>query len=203
MFEKFLSANVGDFRQRYEGTYGFYRNESKKRMLCRLQEVGNSRCVFVDRDGIEYTLNPDTQRDIGFEFLPPRSQWYNTQRGAVWSQRVAQRQFSRGITGKNVEIFILDAGGLVPTRVDFPILSDIFENTIKPAEAMSTLGDRSVAISNSFAMDKGGGVFVMREAIGKWTKKDKVFSFKLKEPELWKTEITDAVTALGYSAEIA
>ena len=77
MFEKFLSANVESFRQRYEGTYGFYRDEKKKRLLVRLDSISPEECVFVNADGIDFRLRVDTSRDIGFEFLPPKSAWRN------------------------------------------------------------------------------------------------------------------------------
>jgi hypothetical protein len=204
MFEKFQSANVESFRQRYEGTYGFYRdNTNKIRKLCRLDAIGNSRVDFVDKEGITYNIRVDAKHDAGFEFLPPKSQWYNTKDGAVWVQRVAARQFSRGITHRNVNASLLQKGLLRPMTVDFTILSEIFETPISASEAIKEFDQKSVAISGQFALDSASGrVLVMNEIIGDFKKDGKKFTFKLNEPSLWKTEITDALNALGYSSEI-
>lgn len=203
MFEKFTSENIDNFRQRYEGTYGFYRDESKKRLLVKLTEIGSSRCSFVDADGIEFHLNPDTKKDIGFEFLPPRSSWYNTPLGAMYCERVAQRQFSRGITSKNILIYLLASNTLVPQRVDFASLGKIF-NSGKPSSLADALKNgRSYAIATSFALDPHGAIFLFGEAVGMYKQEKNVFKFKLNEPELWKTEITDALRALQCSAEVA
>lgn len=204
MFEKFLSANVDSFRQRYEGTYGFYRDEKKKRLLVRLDAISPEECLFVNADGIDFRLRVDTARDIGFEFLPPKSAWYNTEAGAVWTQRLAQRQFSRGVTAKNLEISLLTPDrGLSTMRVDFKNLSGIYEKAIPPQIAIADLGKKSVAISSAFALDQAGVVYLFKETIGTYKRQDKRLTFKLNEPKNWRTEITDACTAIGFTAEIS
>jgi hypothetical protein len=85
MFEKFLSQNLESFKQRYEGTFGFYRNEEGKRLLVRLDSITARNCVFKDANGVDYRIRPDSEENIGFEFLPPKSQWYNTVDGAVYT----------------------------------------------------------------------------------------------------------------------
>lgn len=201
MFEKFLSSNLDSFRQRYEGTYGFYRDENRKRLLTRLDSIDNQRCVFVDAQGVEYRLNPDTQKEIGFEFLPPKSQWYNTERGAMYTQRIAQRQFSRGVTDKNLEIQLLKNGSLSTVRINFANLDAVYNSSISVADAIKN-PEISVAVSPQFALS-GGLVFLLREEIGEYKQEEKKFSFKLREPQLWRTELTDALAAVGYTAEIA
>jgi hypothetical protein len=204
LFEKFLSANVDSFRQRYEGTYGFYRDEKKKRLLVRLDSISAEECTFVNADGIDFRLRVDTSRDIGFEFLPPKSAWYNTEGGAVWTQRLAQRQFSRGVTSKNLEISLLTPDrGLTPMRVDFKTLSSIYEKALAPALAIEALGKKSVAISSAFALDQSGVVYLFKEVIGSYKQQDKRLVFKLNEPKNWRTEISDACMAIDFTAEIS
>jgi hypothetical protein len=204
LFEKFLSANVDSFRQRYEGTYGFYRDEKKKRLLVRLDSISAEECTFVNADGIDFRLRVDTARDIGFEFLPPKSAWYNTEAGAVWTQRLAQRQFSRGVTSKNLEISLLTPDrGLSAMRVDFKTLSSIYERAITPALAIEALGKKSVAISSAFALDQSGVVYLFKEVIGSYKQQDKRLVFKLNEPKNWRTEISDACMAIDFTAEIS
>jgi hypothetical protein len=148
-------------------------------------------------------MNPDSPREIGFEFLPPKSMWYNTVEGAVFCQRLAMKQFQRGITGKSLEISVAKKGELLPVKINFPILSNIYEKAVSPKDALPVLlKDKSLAISSQFALDQGV-VYLFKEIIGKYeydAKKD--FMFKLNEPDLWRTEIGDAVTAMGCTSTI-
>lgn len=208
MFEKFLSQNQESFRQRYEGTYGFY-SDGRKRLLVKLAEISTAQCAFVDADGVSYRVRPDHPDKVGFEFLPPKSAWYNTEQwGAVYTQRLAQRQFQRGITSKNVELLQLAGGDLHPRRLDFHSLSAIYEHNVDPKTAFKGYASGrvpSIAISSQFAIDLlAEQIRVLKEPIGscKWDKKTG-FTFKLTEPQLWRTEITDAITGMGCTADIS
>lgn len=206
MFEKFLSQNLESFRQRYEGTYGFYRNEHGRRLLVKLAAITSEQVDFVDRDGIQYHMRPDRPDDIGFEFIPPKSAWYNTAAyGAVYTQRLAQRQYQRGITSKTIEANSLSKGTFQPRRIDFDLLAMVYEKAITPRAAFSTFKDgQSLAISGQFALDGYGTVRLLKEEIGTYKYDgDKKFTFQLTEPQLWKTEISDAITAMGASASIS
>lgn len=206
MFEKFLSENIDNFRQRYEGTYGFFRNDQGKRMLVRILAIAPDRCDFVGPGDISFHIRPDVKDNIGFEFLPPKSQWYNTEDGAMYVERVAQRQFSRGITSKNILIYKLDRGTPAPTSVGFKNLGMIFDSGVfAPKKLLTMLGNsKAIAVAPSFAFDPSGYIYLFKEAIGNFTKqKDSHFIIKLAEPDIWKTELTDALTSLGYTSEIA
>ena len=54
MFEKFLSNNAHDFRQRYQGTFGFFCNNHDKKppMLCKIGFV-EEELVFCVADTSE------------------------------------------------------------------------------------------------------------------------------------------------------
>lgn len=204
MFEKFLSDNVENFAQRYMGTFGFYRDAERRRMLVKLVDVNNTRCDFVDANGITFHVFPDAAQDVGFEFLPPRSSWYNTKEGAMYTERVAQRQFSRGINAKNTMLYLLRDGAPTPVKVDFKNLSAVFEAPEDTSQFISALDKKqSFALSPQFALDPLGPVWLYREQVGKFSKKGSHFIFSLNEPSLWKTEITDALKAIGCTAEIA
>lgn len=204
MFEKFLSGNADNFRQRYEGTYGFYK-VGDKRMLVRLTQISDNRCDFIDEKNIEWNVRADHPDNVGFEFLPPRSQWYNTKDGAMFTHRIANRQFQRGVCGKTLSISVLRGGTMMPARVDFSSLTAIYRDNISVQEALK-LGDEksySFAISPLFSLDPyNHQVRLYEEGIGSYSKSGKKFSFKLNEPQLWRTEITDALRAVGYTAEI-
>jgi hypothetical protein len=205
MFEKFKSENLDSFRQRYEGTFGFYTDgKNKKRLLVKLTEITAGRCNFQDAKGVSYHVNPDHPEEVGFEFLPPKSQWYNTSKGAMFTQRLASRQFQRGVTGKTLEIHLLGKGQLWSTRVGFDTLSEIYEKALSPKDALPNLDrEMSVAISGQFAFDNTGSVLLLREQIGDWKRDGRRFTIKLAEPSMWRTEITDALTAMGCTADIS
>lgn len=205
MFEKFTSENQENFRQRYEGTFGFFRNEDKKRLLVKIVGAEARRCTFQNADGIEFYLNPDVESDIGFEFLSPKSAWYNTADGAMFTQRLATRQFQRGITGKNTMIYLAKNGGLAQVAVNFHSLSKIFDSKFSKEDILSAFkSGKSIAISPSFALDESKGVvFLFSDNIGTYKRDGMKFQFKLSEPQLWKTEINDAIVALGGTTEIA
>jgi hypothetical protein len=203
MFEKFLSENIENFRQRYEGTFGFYRADGNKRLLVKLTAVSVSTCNFTDASGTTYNVDPDHPDDVGFEFLPPKSQWYNTPEGAVFTQRVASRQFQRGVTSKTLEIHLLRDQALYPMSVNFKNLQPIYESPTTPRDALKKFGPKcSLAISGQFALDRGL-VFLLKEPIGGYERDGSAFKFNLVERDLWKTEISDAIVAMGCSASFS
>jgi hypothetical protein len=209
MFEKFMSENAADFRQRYEGTYGFYRGEDGKKLLAKLVSIRDT-VSFLDSRGMAYSLRPNETDNIGFEFLPPKSGYHNTPKGTLLVTRVPARQFQRGISGKNVTITLLSEVGLSAVRVDFPMLEAIFLTPLGKEEAFKTFKDGGMAcsISKQLALLKTKGenyVFLYENSIGnfKFDAARNHFSFKLTEPNLWRTEIVDALKGLGCTAEVA
>lgn len=208
MFEKFLSENAESFRQRYEGTYGFFRSENGKRKLVRLTAIRENRCDFEDADGIPYHIAPDTVRNLGFEFLPPKSQWYNTENGAMLTQRVASRQFQRGISPKNVVITAVGRNGVPqPVQVNFINLASIYDRFVPASLAMEDfIHERAngVAISGQFALTTSGhAVWLFNDMIGAYKRDKRNFKVTLNEPTLWRTEIADALNRLECTAEIS
>jgi hypothetical protein len=194
MFEKFLSANAQDFRTRYQGTYGFYRTPAKN-MLCKLTFVEGN-VTFVDKKQMEYTLYPDSQSDIGFEFIPPRSSYYNTPKGAFYVERVASRQFQRGVSEKNTRIYSVGLKGFASEGVNFDTLGALYENDVSLKEALeSFFAERtpSVAISKTFAISKKY-LWVLSTLHGEVLEcTPKKIVLRLKDADLFRTEITDAL----------
>lgn len=203
MFEKFLSANVENFRQRYEGTFGFYKDGGKNRLLVKLTGISAQSCDFVDARGVTFSIRPDHPDNVGFEFLPPKSQWYNTKAGATYTQRIAHRQFQRGVTTKTLEAFLLKNGQLAQRQINFPTLSDVYENSMSPKDAVKQLDeDKSFALSGQFAMGSGA-ILLLKETIGTYSRSGGDFKIKLNEPDLWRVEISDAIKAVGCTADIS
>lgn len=205
MFEKFTSQNSETFKQRYEGTFGFFRNEKKGRMLARLDSVGDTTVRFSDERGAEFSLNIDAEKDVGFEFIPPKSNWYNSSDGFTYLvQRVAARQWQRGISAKNILIYRFEKNGaLLGQRVDFARLSAIFNKKITPLEAVERMvKNEPLAISNQFALSHGG-VYLYDSLVGKYSTQAGTYQIKLDEPDLWRTELNDAFRALSKTVEVS
>jgi len=205
MFEKFLSANSGDFRQRYEGTYGFYRDEKGTKLLAWLTSITDNVCMFTDARGLEYKLNVDAQKDIGFEFLPPKAGYFNTDKGAMLVQRVAQRQFQRGISGKNISINLLHKGMLIAQRIDFPLIERLYDKALSTKDAKALFekgGSPSWAVSSQFCLGDTRHVWVLAETIGKYRKEGEKYIVSLNEKCLFRTELTDAFKAIGCPVEV-
>lgn len=174
MFEKFLSGDSGDFRQRYEGTYGFFSDKSKgTRLLCYLERVdldaSPRQVIFRDHRDVDFSIRADIQDDIGFEFLPPKSSYYNTATDVFYVERIAARQFKRGICGHNTVIYRLNNLGYRPDRVNFDALSSIFEKQISFEEAakLFSSGKRSAICLSSFLAINNDALYLNREPIGR------------------------------------
>lgn len=200
MFEKFLSTNAGDFRQRYRGTYGFFSKDGK-RTLVQLSDVSAERglVVFIDAKEQTYKLNVDASDDIGFVFLPPKSAWHNTSTGPYFVRRVAARQFQRGICEANTAIRRTGGRGVA---VCFQSLSDIFEKAITPKEAVAAKQE-AVAISPQFCVDTSQKyIWMFDQAIGAATKKDDHYSVELRDPEMFGVEVQDAFKRAGIEVTV-
>ncbi len=205
MFEKFLSSNMDDFRQRYEGTYGFYRGEDGKKLLVTLSSIRDEVCTFSDAKGVQYKLNADAAKDIGFEFIPPKAGYYNTVDGVVLVSRIPSRQFQRGLSSKNTNISALTIGQFLPLRVGFEILEKVYLKAIPPREAHAAWNMRqAIAISKQIALEPNTKeVYLYANAIGTFERSNTTFMVKLQEPTLWRTEIMDAFKAMDCTVEIS
>lgn len=206
MFEKFISGNARDFKARYEGTYGFFRENGKRKMLARLDSISERACHFVDARGAEYTLNADTVEEIGFEFLPPKACYYNLKDGTVvLVSRMASRQWKRGVSSANTAVYTMDKvyGALAPSRLDFKVLENIYQNSVDPSAVKYSKGD-NIAISRAFAFSRTGEVRLYENKVGNFVTEDaKHFKVVLAEPDLWRTEITDALRSMSKTVEVA
>lgn len=204
MFEKFTSLDAGNFRQRYLNTYGFFRHEDRKKLLVKLNRIDQT-VGFVDKDGIGYTLNPDSPSNIGFEFLPPKAGWHNANDGAWLVRRIPARQWSRGIGAANTQI---NTPSGQRCNVDFPILAQLYENNIPVPEALKRFKQPVpyttgyVAVSEQFALSANSKVFCYDNAIGTFTEKDGKYRMDLDDPDLWRQELTDVFRRNNLEMEI-
>ncbi len=204
MFEKFLSANADDFRQRYLGTFGFFRKEDGTKLLTRLDTISGRGCSFSDVRGVTYNLEPDSKLDIGFEFLPPKSGFFNTAIGTVLVIRIPARQFQRGVSPNNTALHLLSGKQQEHLPLDFPIMEKIYEKNTTLEQAFEEFKQKkthSVALSSQIALDRAR-LWVLDEPIGECRYSNGTFKVKLKAPDFWLTETTDAFKATAHPFEV-
>jgi hypothetical protein len=205
MWEKFTSDNAGDFRQRYQGTFGFFRKDNAPPVLAKLTFVEHI-VGFVDKRGQTYEVFPDRPGEIGFEFLPPRAGWTNAMEGAFYTERVAQRQFSRGVCERNTRIYQLVEKGFATQPINFNTLEKVYEIKADNLAAWNLFvagAIPSYSISREFAMTKER-VFVYSAECGtvKSLSATKVV-VALEDDALFRTELSDAFRKIGVTLEVS
>jgi len=203
MFEKFTSVGHGDFKQRYLGTYGFFK-EGNKRVLVQIKAIDRNQVTFIDRNKIVYYLNADRDSDIGFEFIPPKTSWYNVGGGdCLLVRRIPARQYLRGICDRNTQIIGCITGG---KPVDFAALIAIFESTISVQKAaeQAVKSKSAFAVSPQFAVDLSTNKFLCFEtSIGQATYSiEGKFKIDLDCPEMWSTEVRDVFNRNNLEMEL-
>lgn len=201
MFEKFTTKDAADFKQRYQGTFGYFRKGEKK-TLVRLEDIvtaGSKQVQFVTKDGIKCYLKPDSDDDtVGFEFIPPKRGYHNTTEGAFLLTRIPARQYLRGICSRNTKI--LSVYG-TQKAIGFDSLHLLFECPITPKEMWDKIltqkqgsVERSVALSGQFAVSLDHKeIYCLGEPIGKIAEEAGSLTVTLTDPSLWLVEVKDAL----------
>lgn len=186
MFEKFLSTNAGDFRQRYQGTYGFF-SRSGKKQLVRLANVDTEMGVikFVNSTETPFNIRWDAEEDVGFEFISPKPCWHNTKMGPLMVRRIAQRQYQRGISDTNTAISNPGGGH---HGIHFEVLSAIFENPLTIKEAAKS---GIFALSDQMLVGEKH-LWLFNQAIGNVTRDGAAIKVVLNDPAMFITEVNDA-----------
>jgi hypothetical protein len=196
MFEKFTTADARDFQTRYLGTFGFFKNEDAAPLLVKLVNIDGV-VYFQDRRGVEYNVKPDTNKNIGFEFLPPKSGFFNTDEGAVFVQRKAARQWQRGICDRNITMYLMMKEGWHAVQVNFKYLEKVYNGSVPFADAYKSFVEGkvpSVALNSQFSIDVKNRVYVFSTECGKVIEASaRKLVVRLTDPVLFRTEIYDAV----------
>ncbi len=159
MRDTLTTNNFRDFRQRYEGTIGFFHNDLRK-ILVRMTSVSDRKASFEDSKGNEFFAYTDS--GVEFEFIPVDKGFYNTFAGAVLLQRVPERQWHRGISPTNTQAAFLYKDTFLPKAVDIDLISDIFEDAVSIDKAMGDfLSGKlpSLALSKHFAVTNNNFYF--------------------------------------------
>jgi hypothetical protein len=200
MFEKFFSATSADFRQRYEGTFGFYTVDGTRKFLALLEHIDQEEKTvsFSDKKGTKYQVNADIAREIGFEFLPPASAFYNTSDGLFFMERHASRQFKRGVCSANMRAYKVTERGFNPVHIDFSSLLPVYEKALPFKETVGKFN--CYAISPSIAITPFG-ICVFKEIVGSVLQHLGRIELN-KSGNMFLTEIKDALRNCEQTMEI-
>ena len=171
MFAKYTSAGAADFKQRYEGTIGWLHRGGKKHLVLVTQVTG-VRVTFTDKDGTEYFAN-DNAEGVEFEFLPVTRGWKNGLHSAWYMHRRPAKQYQRGMSSGNTEVFKLSKNGaaLQKALVDLSAIDEVsVYSSTDPLDIFKDSAKRKVpygvAINRHFAVVPNGPVYFYDRLIG-------------------------------------
>lgn len=185
MKEEFKSDFWSDFRQRYQGTYGWFEKDNHEKLLVYLRQVDEDRLSFQDKDGFKFTANADQGNT--FTFIPVVRGCFNYgENGVVVTRRLPARMWKRGVCDENTSIFSLDKQRAL--SVTFPTLEGVFGN--KPNTAFARFKQTltgNAAIDNVFSV-VGDGLYLYENRIGEYANRE----FTLTS-DLFQQEVNDLV----------
>jgi hypothetical protein len=101
MIDTPTSRNLADFKQRYLGVFGWFCNNTNKKLVY-ISGVNSKQVTFTDAEGAQYFAHIDA--GVEFEFAPVMRGWYNTPQGVFYMCRVPARQWKRGVCLDNTFI---------------------------------------------------------------------------------------------------
>lgn len=150
MREKFTTLNGPDFRQRYNETYGFFIKDSGEKILVQVF-VGNKHLTFVNSEGFEYRINPDTPNE--FEFIPVSRGWYDIGENIHFLTRRPERQWRRGICVDNTSAFYVRNGRMFRFDLDTQTLEKILQHAVDHKTSVASYEKQGhAALSKNFAI---------------------------------------------------
>ena len=155
---EYTSHWARDFRQRYEGTYGWYTTSEGKEVLVNIQTVNTEKCVFVDIDGINYYAKADT--GISFKFIPVNRKVFLFEGDVVSAARIPARQWQRGICHTNTEMRRIRNKG----RIDVCFATLVAYLT--PPPAITSLYDVG-CIDSRFCLPGSKSIYIYDNKIGR------------------------------------
>lgn len=197
MLDTLTSKNHTDFKQRYQGTFGFLLQNDKK-FLVQVTSVDKDEARFVDVKKNEYYVYADGEHM--FEFIPLQRGWFNTKTNLYYAARHPARQWHRGICESNTFLSQLNGmGSFTVVSITLKVLSEIFEHPISHIEAYKAFldgGRAGCAISRHFALALGKFYFD-NKIVGDYTKESGGITITLSN-DLIRQEVTDTIRRNGY-----
>ena len=167
MKDSLTSNNYQDFRQRYEGTFGFLiKPNDHKKLLVQLVSVNSEQVDFLDKNGHYYNVVCDS--GVPFEFIPVDRRVVNLQRGrTVFACRKPARQWKRGVCADNTVFVNIETGKTL--SVGFDLIESVYsqdETSYVDYYQQYKSGKRfSVALSDKFCVFDGN-LFLYNTKVG-------------------------------------
>jgi len=195
MLDTLKSSSWTDFKKRYKGTFGFLKMSGRGREL--VQILDNNKDIVQFSNIYKDTLCAYADKDVIFEFIPLNRGFVNTIYGVRYTTRVPARQWQRGISPTNTEIFILEEGGLSRNSVNLETVNIVVNKCISFKEAFSSWDrNKPVALSKHFAIS-GNKIFFYSKCVGEF--EDPKCS--ILEPVILQ-EFRDCVIRNGYNLQV-
>lgn len=184
MKAEFTGLGSRDFRQRYNGSWGWYTvPESGKRMLVLMDLVSDHEARFRDQKNNRYMAYADT--GVVFEFIPVTKRLFIHNSRLLLQTRVPAHMWSRGINLQNTQQ--LDVAANVPQAIGF----DSIVSAMEP-EGYKEVGNIKL-LNNVFGI-VGTFVYVYDKYIGEWNPNTNCITLK---DNMFIQELTDLVRKLN------
>lgn len=106
MIDSLTSENHRDFGARYKGTWGYYISDLNGKTLVKVVNVSHEEVLFCDIEGNTYKGFVD--KGMLFDFIPVNKGYFNAPECVYWFERVAARQWQRGISLNNTAVSIFN-----------------------------------------------------------------------------------------------
>lgn len=188
MKETFQSMWAGDFRQRYQGSFGFYKTDSGKQLLVLMTNVADNVAMFVDDKKAVYRAYAD--EGVEFEFIPVKKRLFVQDDRLMLILRRPARMWARGVNEANTTIRYVPGG---TTQLNFervkaalvdepPPFLEMFRNWTEKKR-------KSLLLSDQFGMD-AVTLFLYGEPIGEF--KELTKELVVKTP-LFQQEVKDVL----------
>lgn len=204
MYDTLTSNNHEDFRQRYQGSYGWLSVDGKEQIVY-ITKVSAAKVMFntvKDRDFFAFV-----DQDVKFKFLPIKRGWYNGISRPCLLTRIAARQYCRGISSSNTTCMTLSYGNILKP---IPISSDVLEAVFnKDHQNFKYQNSTPFVLSKFFSFGSWDGdteatmkrPLFFFEAKVAWQEKDSKVAFSADWQHI-KQEFADTVRRLNLSDKI-
>lgn len=197
MLDTPTSANIEDFRQRYRGTYGFLKRPNRPDLLVYIQDTDPYKVTFTDRNQQEFYAN--LNQEVMFEFLPITRGWFQTALGPRYLMRIPERQFHRGISRGNTNVYACSEDGrLLPATLSIQMLEDIFLAKYKTSWQEWVIGESQFYIPNKYFLLCASGLYMYDQKVAQLISRTKIGLTN----KVFKQEVQDFIKRNGLPLEI-
>ena len=162
---EYTSTWARDFRQRYEGTYGWSTNDEGQETIVAINGVNSERCYFVDENETTYYARPD--QGIKFKFIPVDRKVFMHNNNVCTATRIPARQWQRGICASNTAFV------RILNRRTFDVNFQTLLSYLAPTERITSLYSVG-CIDNKFAIPGNKTLYIYDKPIGKISSEDTV-----------------------------